>query len=117
MRNLYRVNDPSELEEIEKKPVAVARGHGALIEWPERAPDALPATVSTLRYHRPALGSSARAAEINRPWQGGRASRKAQDVAAVSRCAGYADARRPAHAGDASTRSYGGWSVMMAFVS
>src|SRR6202453_2852426 len=39
--DLYRVNDPAELEEIGLSPLA--RGSVALIEWPERAPAALPA--------------------------------------------------------------------------
>ena len=37
----------------------------ALIEWPERAPDALPEDRIDIAFsHRPALGSTARAAEI-----------------------------------------------------
>ena len=37
----------------------------ALIEWPERAPEALPEDrIDIALSHRPALGSTARAAEI-----------------------------------------------------
>src|SRR3981189_1880701 len=39
--DLYRVNDPGELEEIGLSPLP--DGAVALIEWPERAPGALPA--------------------------------------------------------------------------
>src|SRR5438093_1435348 len=38
--DLYRINDSSELEEIGLSPLP--EGTLALIEWPERAPDALP---------------------------------------------------------------------------
>ena len=61
--DLYRVNDPIELEEIGLSPWP--DGTTALIEWPERAPAALPADrIDIALSHRPALGSSARAAEI-----------------------------------------------------
>src|ERR1700761_59973 len=39
--DLYRINDPLELEEIGFLPLP--QGTLAVIEWPERAPDALPA--------------------------------------------------------------------------
>src|SRR6202790_5803992 len=61
--DLYRVNDASELEEIGLSPLP--DGTVALIEWPERAPGALPADrIDIALSHRPALGSTARAAEI-----------------------------------------------------
>ena len=61
--DLYRVNDPIELEEIGLSPLP--DGTTALIEWPERAPGALPLDrIDIALSHRPALGSSARAAEI-----------------------------------------------------
>ena len=61
--DLYRINDASELEEIGLSPLP--EGTVALIEWPERAPDALPADrIDIALSHRPALGSTARAAEI-----------------------------------------------------
>ena len=54
--DLYRVNDPLELEEIGLSPLP--EGTVALIEWPERAPDALPADrIDIALSHRPALGS------------------------------------------------------------
>src|SRR5579864_2928097 len=61
--DLYRVNDPIELEEIGLSPLP--DGTTALIEWPERAPGVLPPDrIDIALSHRPALGSSARAAEI-----------------------------------------------------
>src|SRR3954464_1075657 len=39
--DLYRIDDAGELEEIGLSPLP--DGHAALIEWPERAPGALPA--------------------------------------------------------------------------
>src|SRR3954452_4741281 len=61
--DLYRINDASELEEIGLSPLP--EGTLALIEWPERAQDALPEDRIDIAFsHRPALGSTARAAEI-----------------------------------------------------
>src|SRR6201992_2988896 len=61
--DLYRVNDPLELEEIGLSPLP--EGTVALIEWPERVPAALPKDrIDITLNHRPALGSTARAAEI-----------------------------------------------------
>src|SRR6476619_5442838 len=61
--DLYRIVDASELEEIGLSPLPEATV--ALIEWPERAPDALPEDrIDIALSHRPALGSTARAAEI-----------------------------------------------------
>ena len=61
--DLYRINDASELEEIGLSPLP--EGTLALIEWPERAPDALPHDRIDIAFsHRPALGSNARAAEF-----------------------------------------------------
>src|ERR1700676_959806 len=61
--DLYRINDPSELEEIGLSPLP--EGTLALIEWPERAQGALPDDRIDIAFsHRPALGSTARAAEI-----------------------------------------------------
>src|SRR6266550_8510907 len=61
--DLYRINDPTELEEIGLSPLP--EGTLALIEWPERAPDALPQDRIDIAFsHRPMFGSTARAAEI-----------------------------------------------------
>jgi len=103
--DLYRVNDPIELEEIGLSPWP--DGTTALIEWPERASAALPVDrIDIALSHRPALGSSARAAEItgygNAAAQVARLKALRQFLAG----AGYDEARRQRMAGDASTRSY-----------
>ncbi len=61
--DLYRIDDASELEEIGLSPMPEATV--VLMEWPERAAGALPADrIDIALSHRPALGSTARAAEI-----------------------------------------------------
>ena len=81
--DLYRVNDPSELEEIGLSPLP--EGTVALIEWPERAPGALAADrIDIALSHRPALGSSARAAEIT-----GYGKAAAQVATAARRCGNF----------------------------
>src|SRR3954447_27037463 len=63
--DLYRIDNAGELEEIGLSPLP--EGTLALIEWPERALGALPADrVDIALSHRPALGSTARAAVITR---------------------------------------------------
>lgn len=103
--DLYRVNDPLELEEIGLSPLPEATL--ALIEWPERAPGALPPDrIDIALSHRPALGSAARAAEIT---GFGKAAAQVARLKALRQFlerAGYLDARRQRMAGDASTRSY-----------
>ena len=79
----------------------------ALIEWPERAPAALPQDrIDIALSHRPALGSTARAAEITGY---GKAAAQVARLKALRQFlteAGFADAKRRRMAGDASTRSY-----------
>jgi tRNA threonylcarbamoyl adenosine modification protein YjeE len=103
--DLYRVNDASELEEIGLSPLP--EGTVALIEWPERAPGALPAErIDIALSHRPALGSTARAAAITGH---GKAAAQVERLKALREFldgAGFADADRQRMAGDASTRSY-----------
>src|SRR5476649_1596150 len=103
--DLYRINDPAELEEIGLSPLP--DGHLALIEWPERAASALPSDrIDIALSHRPALGSSARAAEITGH---GKAAAQVARLKALRQFlaeAGYTEARRVRMAGDASTRSY-----------
>jgi tRNA threonylcarbamoyl adenosine modification protein YjeE len=103
--DLYRVNDASELEEIGLSPLP--EGTVALIEWPERAAGALPADrIDIALSHRPALGSTARAAEITGH---GNAAGQVARLKALRQFldgAGFAEARRARMPGDASTRSY-----------
>jgi tRNA threonylcarbamoyl adenosine modification protein YjeE len=103
--DLYRINDAAELEEIGLSPLP--EGTVALIEWPERAPSALPEDrIDIALSHRPALGSTARAAEITGY---GKAAAQVARLKALRQFlddAGYADAGRRRMPGDASTRSY-----------
>jgi tRNA threonylcarbamoyl adenosine modification protein YjeE len=103
--DLYRVNDPNELEEIGLSPLP--EGTVALIEWPERAPSALPADrIDISLSHRPALGSTARAAEITGHGKAAAQVTRLQTLRQFLDGADYAEAGRLRMAGDASTRSY-----------
>jgi hypothetical protein len=103
--DLYRVNDPTELEEIGLSPLP--EGNVALIEWPERAPGVLPPDrIDIALSHRPALGSSARAAEITGYGKAAAQVARLEALRQFLADAGYADAKRVRMAGDASTRSY-----------
>jgi len=103
--DLYRVNDPDELEEIGLSPLP--DGTVALIEWPERAPDMLPPDRIDIAFsHRPSLGTGARAAEITGY---GKLTAKVERLSALRRfleLAGSLEAKRQRMPGDASTRSY-----------
>jgi tRNA threonylcarbamoyl adenosine modification protein YjeE len=103
--DLYRVNDPIELEEIGLSPLP--DGAVALIEWPERAPGALPDDrIDIALSHRPALGSSARAAEITGYGKAAAQVTRLKALRGFLDGARYLDAKRQRMAGDASTRSY-----------
>ena len=103
--DLYRVNDPTELEEIGLSPLPDATV--ALIEWPERAGNALPQDrIDITLSHRPALGSSARAAEITGYGKSAAPVARLKSLRQFLTEAGYAEAKRQRMPGDASTRSY-----------
>jgi tRNA threonylcarbamoyl adenosine modification protein YjeE len=103
--DLYRVNDPLELEEIGLSPLPEATV--ALIEWPERAASALPPDrINIALSHRPALGSTARAAEITGYGKAAVQVERLQALRQFLSDAGYAEAKRLRMPGDASTRSY-----------
>ena len=103
--DLYRIDDASELEEIGLSPLP--EGTLVLIEWPERAPHALPADRIELAFsHRPTFGSSARGVEITGY---GKAAAQVERLNALRDFlgdAGFMDAARERMPGDASTRSY-----------
>src|SRR5215216_2443377 len=103
--DLYRINDVSELEEIGLSPLPEATL--ALIEWPERAPEALPPDrIDIALSHRPALGSTARAAEITGY---GKAAAQVERLKALRQFlegAGHGESKRQRMPGDASIRSY-----------
>src|SRR6185437_10531313 len=97
--------DSSELEEIGLSPLPEATM--ALIEWPERAAGVLPADRIDIAFsHRPALGSSARAAEITGYGSAAAQVIRLRELRQFLAEAGYAEARRQRMPGDASTRSY-----------
>lgn len=103
--DLYRVNDPGELEEIGLSPLPDATV--VLIEWPERAPNLLPPDrIDISLAHRPSLGANARAAEVR--GYGTCAPKIARLIALRQflEMSGFFSARRERMPGDASTRSY-----------
>ena len=103
--DLYRINDSSELEEIGLSPLP--EGTLALIEWPERAPDALPEDRIDIAFsHRPALGSTARAAEITGYGKAAAQVARLRSLRTFLEGAGFLNAPRERMPGDASTRSY-----------
>lgn len=103
--DLYRIEDENELEEIGLSPLPDATL--VLIEWPERAPRAMPEDrIDIALTHRPALGANARAADITGH---GKAAAQVARLKALREFldgSGYGDAGRKHMAGDASTRSY-----------
>jgi tRNA threonylcarbamoyl adenosine modification protein YjeE len=103
--DLYRISDPSELDELGLSPLP--DDALVLIEWPERAADALPADRIDIQLSmQSALGPTSRFVVVT--GFGGAAAK----VARLARLreflsrAGYLDAERQHMAGDASTRSY-----------
>jgi hypothetical protein len=103
--DLYRINDASELEEIGLSPLP--EGVVALIEWPERARNALPPDrIDIALSHRAALGSTARAAEITGFGKAAHQVARLEMLRRFLNHAGFIDAKRQRMAGDASTRSY-----------
>jgi aminoglycoside/choline kinase family phosphotransferase len=103
--DLYRVEDESELEEIGLSPLPDATL--VLIEWPERAPSAMPADrIDIALTHRPALGSNARAADITGYGKAAATVARLKTLREFLDASGYIGAGRKRMAGDASTRSY-----------
>lgn len=103
--DLYRINDASELEEIGLSPLP--DDIVALIEWPERAAGALPDDRIEIAFsHRPALGSTARAAEITGHGKAAAKVARLKELRQFLERAGFLAARRERMPGDASTRSY-----------
>ena len=103
--DLYRVNDARELEEIGLSPLP--EGAIALIEWPERAGGALPPDRIDIAFnHRPALGSTARSAEITGHGKAAAPVTRLKALREFLDAAGFSEAERVRMAGDASIRSY-----------
>src|SRR6185369_11450512 len=92
--DLYRINDSSELEEIGLSPLP----EGTL---------ALPEDRINIAFsHRPALGSTARAAEITGYGKAAAQVTRLEGLRKFLGDAGFLDAARERMPGDASTRSY-----------
>lgn len=103
--DLYRITDAAELEEIGLSPLP--EGTVVLIEWPERAPDALPEDrIDIALSHCQAPDSSARAAEITGYGKSAAQVTRLKALREFLDGAGYVEARRQRMVGDASTRSY-----------
>jgi N-acetylmuramate 1-kinase len=103
--DLYRVNDPMELEEIGLSPLPEATV--VLIEWPERARGTLAADrIDIALRHDPALEPTARVVEITGYGKAAAQVARLQALRQFLDDAGYAEATRQRMAGDASTRSY-----------
>ncbi|HZD29900.1 MAG TPA: tRNA (adenosine(37)-N6)-threonylcarbamoyltransferase complex ATPase subunit type 1 TsaE, partial [Xanthobacteraceae bacterium] len=103
--DLYRINDPAELEEIGLSPLP--EGMVALIEWPERAAGVLPPDrIDIALSHRAALGSTARAAEITGYGKAAAQVARLKALREFLDAAGYVEAKRQRMPGDASIRSY-----------
>ncbi|MCK1710208.1 MULTISPECIES: tRNA (adenosine(37)-N6)-threonylcarbamoyltransferase complex ATPase subunit type 1 TsaE [unclassified Bradyrhizobium] len=103
--DLYRVEDESELEEIGLSPLPEATL--ILIEWPERAPSAMPEDrIDIALTHRPALGSTARAAEVTGYGKSAAQVARLKALREFLDASGYVDAARRRMDGDASSRSY-----------
>src|SRR5256885_2274922 len=78
-----------------------------LIEWPERAPSAMPQDrIDIALTHRPALGSNARAADITGHGKAAAIVARLKALREFLDASGYMEATRKRMAGDASTRSY-----------
>ena len=103
--DLYRVNDARELEEIGLSPLP--EGAIALVEWPERAGGALPPDRIDIAFnHRPALGSTARSAEITGHGKAAAQVARLKALREFLDAAGFSEAKRQRMPGDASIRSY-----------
>ncbi|UFZ02214.1 tRNA (adenosine(37)-N6)-threonylcarbamoyltransferase complex ATPase subunit type 1 TsaE [Bradyrhizobium ontarionense] len=103
--DLYRIGNPSELEEIGLSPLP--EGTVVLIEWPERATDALPQDRIDIAFrHDSPQGDTARLAEITGLGKAAAVVARLNSLREFLTEAGHAKSRRERMAGDASTRSY-----------
>ncbi|CCE07158.1 conserved hypothetical protein [Bradyrhizobium sp. STM 3843] len=103
--DLYRISDPSELEEIGLAPLPEATV--VLIEWPERANGSLPRERLDIAFrHDSTKGDTARSAEITGYGKSAAIVARLQALRQFLTEAGHAQSRRQRMAGDASIRSY-----------
>ncbi|WP_024514861.1 tRNA (adenosine(37)-N6)-threonylcarbamoyltransferase complex ATPase subunit type 1 TsaE [Bradyrhizobium sp. Tv2a-2] len=103
--DLYRIAHTSELEEIGLQPFP--EGTVVLIEWPERAGDALPSNrIDIALSHRNELDAEARTAEIAGHGKAAAQVERLKSLRQFLDKAGFGKATRRRMAGDASIRSY-----------
>ncbi|BAM86108.1 hypothetical protein S58_00870 [Bradyrhizobium oligotrophicum S58] len=103
--DLYRISDASELEEIGLSPLPEATV--VLIEWPERAGNALPHDrIDIALRHDASDGDTARSAEITGIGKARAVVARLKALREFLAEAGHTKSRRERMAGDASTRSY-----------
>ena len=103
--DLYRVNDPGELEELGLAPFP--DDTLVLIEWPDRAGNLLPADrVDIALSHRAIDGTDARTATVTGHGAAQAIVKRLSSLRAFLERSGAVQATRKRMAGDASTRSY-----------
>jgi len=103
--DLYRIEDPGELEEMGLSPLP--EDVLVLVEWPERAPSALPDDrINIALNHRPEVGSNARRAYITGYGKAAALVARLKALRAFLDSSGFLESTRQRMAGDASTRSY-----------
>ena len=102
--DLYRIAHASELEELgwDETP----EGALVLVEWPERAGDALPSDRLDIRFVHAGKIETARRATLTGTGEWSRRLRRIGQTGDFLRSAGWQDATRIHVQGDASTRSY-----------
>ena len=104
--DLYRVNDPTELEEIGLSPLPDGTAGADRMAGARAIARCLPTGSTSRSAIGPALGSSARAAEITGHGKAAAQVARLKALREFLAGAGYDEARRQRMAGDASTRSY-----------
>ncbi|MDQ0396024.1 tRNA (adenosine(37)-N6)-threonylcarbamoyltransferase complex ATPase subunit type 1 TsaE [Labrys monachus] len=102
--DLYRIGHPSELEELgwDEAP----DGALVLVEWPERAGEALPPDRLDIRFVHAGKSDTARRATLTGMGKWAKRLRRIAQIGDFLRTAGWQDATRIHIQGDASTRSY-----------
>lgn len=114
--DLYRLGGPDELTEIGFD--AAIRGGAALVEWPDRAGDEMPAEALRLELVQ-GPGPDARVARLSGPASWGERLDRSLAIRAFMAANGWGTADRRYLQGDASQRSYerlhrdGGSAIMM----
>jgi len=103
--DLYRVGSPSELDELGLVPFP--DDTLVLLEWPDRAPDALPADRIDIQLSlQSALGPNSRFCVVTGYGTAAAKVERLEKLREFLGKAGYLDAERRYMPGDASTRSY-----------